>query len=77
FSRLQLRSATRYSLGHRGNDPQKTIGILWMLLIASGYSSAASDAPPAWLIGACYLTKGLGTLFGGWRILRTMGQKNT
>ncbi|AOJ01724.1 MULTISPECIES: inorganic phosphate transporter [Burkholderia] len=77
FRRLQLLSASLYSLGHGGNDAQKTIGIIWMLLIASGYASATSDAPPVWVIGACYLSMGLGTLFGGWRIVRTMGQKIT
>jgi PiT family inorganic phosphate transporter len=66
-----------YSLGHGGNDAQKTIGIIWMLLIATGYASAAADAPPVWVIGGCYLSMGLGTLFGGWRIVRTMGQKIT
>ena len=77
FRRLQLLSAGLYSLGHGGNDAQKTIGIIWMLLIASGYASATSNAPPSWVIGACYLSMGLGTLFGGWRIVRTMGQKIT
>jgi PiT family inorganic phosphate transporter len=74
---MQLVSAGLYSLGHGGNDAQKTIGIIWMLLIATGYASAASDAPPVWVIGLCYLSMGLGTLFGGWRIVRTMGQKIT
>lgn len=77
FRRLQLISAGLYSLGHGGNDAQKTIGIIWMLLIASGYASATADAPPVWVIGGCYLSMGLGTLFGGWRIVRTMGQKIT
>lgn len=77
FRRLQLLSAGLYSLGHGGNDAQKTIGIIWMLLIASGYAYATSNAPPSWVIGACYLSMGLGTLFGGWRIVRTMGQKIT
>lgn len=77
FRRLQLLSAGLYSLGHGGNDAQKTIGIIWMLLIESGYASATSNAPPSWVIGACYLSMGLGTLFGGWRIVRTMGQKIT
>jgi PiT family inorganic phosphate transporter len=76
FRRLQLVSASLYSLGHGGNDAQKTMGIIWMLLIATGY--AASDgAIPSWVIFACYLAMGLGTLFGGWRIVRTMGQKIT
>ncbi|CAB3758356.1 inorganic phosphate transporter [Paraburkholderia humisilvae] len=77
YRRLQLVSAGLYSLGHGGNDAQKTIGIIWMLLIATGYASASADAPPIWVIGGCYLSMGLGTLFGGWRIVRTMGQKIT
>ncbi len=77
FRRYQLISAGLYSLGHGGNDAQKTIGIIWMLLLATGYASATIDAPPIWVIAACYLAIGLGTLFGGWRIVRTMGQKIT
>jgi inorganic phosphate transporter, PiT family len=77
FRRYQLISAGLYSLGHGGNDAQKTIGIIWMLLIATGYTSATAAAPPVWVIGACYMAIGLGTLFGGWRIVRTMGQKIT
>ncbi|MBP0596997.1 inorganic phosphate transporter [Herbaspirillum sp. LeCh32-8] len=75
FRRLQLLSASMYSLGHGGNDAQKTIGIIWMLLIASGYSGA--EAPPMWVIISCYCAISLGTLFGGWRIVKTMGQKIT
>lgn len=77
FRRLQFLSAGLYSLGHGGNDAQKTIGIIWMLLIATGYASAAASQPPIWVVGVCYLSMGLGTLFGGWRIVRTMGQKIT
>jgi len=77
FRRLQLLSAGLYSLGHGGNDAQKTIGIIWMLLIASGHAAVADKAPPAWVIGSCYLAIGLGTMFGGWRIVKTMGQKIT
>ncbi|WOB06774.1 anion permease [Piscinibacter gummiphilus] len=77
FRRLQLVSAGLYSLGHGGNDAQKTIGIIWMLLIATGYSAAGDKLPPAWTIWACYLAIGLGTMFGGWRIVKTMGQKIT
>ncbi len=77
FRRLQLLSAGMYSLGHGGNDAQKTIGIIWMLLIASGYASMSASAPPVWVIVGCYVSMGLGTLFGGWRIVRTMGQKIT
>ncbi|MES2089930.1 MAG: inorganic phosphate transporter [Pseudomonadota bacterium] len=77
FRRLQLVSAGAYSLGHGGNDAQKTIGIIWMLLISTGYASAADKAPPTWAIVACYMSIGAGTMFGGWRIVRTMGQKIT
>jgi len=77
FRRLQLLSAGAYSLGHGGNDAQKTIGIIWMLLIATGYSTAGASAPPSWVIFCCYTAIGLGTMFGGWRIVKTMGQKIT
>ncbi|HEV8688965.1 MAG TPA: anion permease [Ideonella sp.] len=77
FRRLQLVSAGLYSLGHGGNDAQKTIGIIWMLLVAAGYVAAEATAPPAWVIWACYFAIGLGTMFGGWRIVKTMGQRIT
>ncbi len=77
FRRLQLVSAGLYSLGHGGNDAQKTIGLIWLLLVASGYMTAQDQSPPGWVIGSCYLAIGLGTMFGGWRIVRTMGQKIT
>ena len=77
FRRAQLVSAGMYSLGHGGNDAQKTIGIIWMLLIATGYTDAAQAYPPSWVIWSCYLAIGLGTMFGGWRIVKTMGQKIT
>jgi PiT family inorganic phosphate transporter len=77
FRRLQLVSAGLYSLGHGGNDAQKTIGIIWMLLIASGSVAASDASPPAWVIWCCYLAIGLGTMFGGWRIVKTMGQRIT
>jgi PiT family inorganic phosphate transporter len=77
FRRLQLVSAGAYSLGHGGNDAQKTIGIIWMLLIATGYSSAGAASPPYWVIGVCYTAIAAGTMFGGWRIVKTMGQKIT
>jgi len=77
FRRLQLVSAGLYSLGHGGNDAQKTIGIIWMLLIAAGIVAAGDKAPPEWVIGVCYVAIGLGTMFGGWRIVKTMGQKIT
>jgi inorganic phosphate transporter, PiT family len=77
FRRAQLVSAGLYSLGHGGNDAQKTIGIIWMLLIATGYTSAEDALPPTWVIVSCYVAIGMGTLFGGWRIVKTMGQKIT
>jgi len=77
FRRLQLVSAGAYSLGHGGNDAQKTIGIIWMLLIAAGYVGSADKMPPAWVIWTCYLAIGAGTMFGGWRIVKTMGQRIT
>ncbi|ODS92802.1 MAG: inorganic phosphate transporter [Comamonas sp. SCN 65-56] len=77
FRRLQLISAGAYSLGHGGNDAQKTIGIIWLLLIATGYASAGDAEPPIWVIVTCYSAMGLGTMFGGWRIVKTMGQKIT
>lgn len=77
FRRMQLVSAGAYSLGHGGNDAQKTIGIIWMLLIATGYAAAGEKSPPTWTIVSCYLAIGAGTLFGGWRIVKTMGQRIT
>ena len=77
FRRLQLLSAGAYSLGHGGNDAQKTIGIIWMLLIGAGYVTSDSTAPPVWVVAFCYIANGLGTMFGGWRIVKTMGQKIT
>ena len=76
FRRLQLFSSSLYSLGHGGNDAQKTIGIIWMLLIATGYSGT-KDPVPTWVVIACYATIGAGTMFGGWRIVKTMGQRIT
>lgn len=75
FRRLQLVSAAYYSLGHGANDAQKTMGIIWLLLVSTGYLSAQAKAPPDWVIGSCYLAIGAGTMFGGWRIVKTMGQK--
>ena len=76
FRRLQLVSASLYSLGHGGNDAQKTIGIIWMLLIAAGYLGT-KDPVPIWVIASCYIAIALGTAFGGWRIVKTMGQRIT
>ena len=77
FRRLQLISAGAYSLGHGGNDAQKTIGIIWMLLIATGYVAVEAKSPPSWVIISCYVAISAGTMFGGWRIVKTMGQKIT
>ncbi|MEQ1804180.1 MAG: inorganic phosphate transporter [Burkholderiaceae bacterium] len=77
FRRMQLVSAGLYSLGHGGNDAQKTIGIIWLLLISAGHVSASDKMPPSWVIWACYIAIGVGTMFGGWRIVKTMGQKIT
>jgi PiT family inorganic phosphate transporter len=76
FRRMQLVSASLYSLGHGGNDAQKTAGIIWMLLIAAGYLGT-KDPLPMWVLVSCYVTIALGTAFGGWRIVKTMGQRIT
>ena len=76
FRRLQLVSASLYSLGHGGNDAQKTMGIIWMLLLAAG-TLKEGEALPFWVVISCQAAMGLGTLFGGWRIVKTMGQKIT
>jgi PiT family inorganic phosphate transporter len=75
FRRVQLLSSALYSVGHGSNDAQKTMGIIWMLLISAGV--AHEDHLPLWVIVSCYVAIGLGTLFGGWRIVKTMGQKIT
>jgi len=77
FRHLQLASAGAYSLGHGGNDAQKTIGIVWMLLIATGYSAVGDKSPPMWVVFTCYSAIAMGTMFGGWRIVKTMGQRLT
>jgi len=76
FRRLQLISASAFSLGHGGNDAQKSMGIIWVALMASG--QIAKDAPiDLWIVLSCHAAIALGTLFGGWRIVKTMGQKIT
>jgi PiT family inorganic phosphate transporter len=77
FRRLQLVSAGAYSLGHGGNDAQKTIGIIWVLLLAANVAGVRESSPPAWVILSCYIAIALGTFFGGWRIVKTMGQRIT
>src|SRR5689334_14847891 len=75
FRRLQLVSSAAYSLGHGGNDAQKTMGIIWLLLISSG--NTTKDHLPLWVVASCFVAMGLGTMFGGWRIVKTMGQRIT
>jgi PiT family inorganic phosphate transporter len=75
FRRLQLASSALYSIGHGSNDAQKTMGIIWLLLISAGVTDA--DHLPRWVIVSCFLAIALGTLFGGWRIVKTMGQRIT
>jgi inorganic phosphate transporter, PiT family len=75
FRQLQLISASFFSLTHGGNDAQKVIGVIWMLLISTGY--ATKEHVPYWVIICCYSAIALGTAFGGWRIVKTMGQKIT
>jgi PiT family inorganic phosphate transporter len=76
FRRLQFVSASLYSLGHGGNDAQKTMGIITALLYAHGEASGEFHVP-LWVALLCYTAMGLGTLFGGWRIVHTMGSKIT
>lgn len=76
FRRLQLLSASAFSLGHGGNDAQKSMGIIWVALIAA--NQATQDDPIAlWIVLSCQAAIALGTLMGGWRIVKTMGQKIT
>ena len=75
FRRLQLVSSALYSIGHGSNDAQKTMGIIWLLLISAKLTTA--DHLPYWVVVSCYVAIGLGTLFGGWRIVKTMGQRIT
>ena len=76
FNGLQFVAAAFYSLGHGSNDAQKTMGIIWMLLIASS-AIGPDDSLPLWVVLACQAAMGLGTLFGGWRIVKTMGMRIT
>ncbi len=75
FRRLQLVSAGFYSLGHGTNDAQKTMGIIAGVLLSAGYLTEFTI--PFWVVLMCHLAIGLGTLFGGWRIVKTMGMKIT
>lgn len=74
FRRLQLISASLFSLGHGGNDAQKSMGIIWVALIVTGYATK-TDPIAMWIVISCYTAISLGTILGGWRIIKTMGQK--
>ena len=76
FRRLQIVSASAFSLGHGGNDAQKSMGIIWVALYAMDKVPRDSD-PALWVVLSCHAAIALGTLFGGWRIVKTMGQKIT
>jgi PiT family inorganic phosphate transporter len=76
FRRFQLLSAAAFSLGHGGNDAQKSMGIIWVALIVTGFSST-TEKIDLWVVLSCQAAIALGTLFGGWRIVKTMGQKIT
>jgi PiT family inorganic phosphate transporter len=76
FRRLQLISAAAFSLGHGGNDAQKSMGIIWVALIAAGLTTK-NDPIDFWIVISCQAAIALGTLTGGWRIVKTMGQKIT
>jgi PiT family inorganic phosphate transporter len=76
FRRAQLVSASLYALGHGGNDAQKTMGIIAVLLYSQGYTGAQFSVP-LWVVLACQSAMALGTLAGGWRIVKTMGSKIT
>ncbi|HAN05282.1 MAG TPA: anion permease [Elusimicrobia bacterium] len=79
FRKGQLLSAAAYSLGHGGNDAQKTMGIIAGLLVSAGYLNAGPTGTefdiPKWVAVLCYTAMGLGTMFGGWRIVKTLGHK--
>ncbi len=75
FRRAQLLASAMYSIGHGSNAAQKTMGIIWLLLMSRGM--ATPEHLPEWIIVSCYVAISIGTLCGGWRIIRTMGQKLT
>ncbi len=76
FRRLQLVSSAVHSMGHGMNDAQKTMGIITMVLFSTGYLHGDFHVP-LWVVFACYITIALGTMAGGWRIVKTMGTKIT
>jgi len=77
FKGAQLFAAGAYSLGHGGNDAQKTIGIIWLLMITAGVATKDQSTLPMWVVYSCYFAIAWGTYLGGWRIVKTMGTKIT
>ncbi len=73
FRAGQLVSAAAYSIGHGGNDAQKTIGVIWAVMIAGGMLNTGADSAPTWVVIASYTAMAIGTAVGGWRIVKTMG----
>jgi len=77
FNHIQLLASGAYSLAHGGNDAQKTIGIIWLLLISAGVATTDVETLPDWVVYSCYGAIAWGTYLGGWRIVKTMGTKIT
>ena len=77
FRYAQLFASGAYSLAHGGNDAQKTIGIIWLLMISAGIATTDVETLPQWVVYACYFAIAWGTYLGGWRIVKTMGTKIT
>ncbi|MBU3735663.1 MAG: inorganic phosphate transporter [Methylobacterium sp.] len=77
FNYAQVFASGAYSLAHGGNDAQKTIGIIWLLLISAGAATTDIETLPNWVIYSCYLAIAWGTYLGGWRIVKTMGTRIT
>ena len=77
FKYAQIFASGAYSLAHGGNDAQKTIGIIWLLLISAGVATTDVSTLPTWVVYACYFAIAWGTYLGGWRIVKTMGTRIT
>ena len=77
FRRLQLLSAAGYSIGHGTNDAQKGMGIIWAAMVSGGMLSTHEAHPPWWVVIACHAAIAGGTMAGGWKLVKTMGQKIT
>jgi PiT family inorganic phosphate transporter len=77
FRYAQIFASGAYSLTHGGNDAQKTIGIIWLLLISAGAATTDIATLPSWVVYACYFSIAWGTYLGGWRIVKTMGTRIT